>query len=65
MGVWGRCHRGSEFFEVDLRLPPFELTNFLHFYDEHTEHRKGMLLYDLKTLRKANWKAIRARAAEL
>ncbi len=63
MGEGG--HRGSEFFEVDLRLPPFELTNYLNFYPEHTNDRKGMLLYEIKTLRKADWKKIRARAAEL
>ncbi len=54
-----------EMFPIDLRQPPFELTNYLRFFDEHVYHKKGMLLYDMKTLRAANWKKIRERATEM
>lgn len=61
-GPWG-C--SGEDFKIDLRMPPFELEDYLHYYDEHTTDGKGVLLYDIKKLRKTNWKAMRTRVAKL
>eukprot|EP00884_Botryococcus_braunii_P014083 jgi/Botrbrau1/22676/Bobra.0132s0020.1 len=53
---------GGDMFPIDLRLPPFKLTKYLHYYNEHTPDGKGMLLYEIKTLRKTDWNRVRSEA---
>lgn len=55
------CSPRSDYFNIDLRQPPYSLSNPAAVYSEETpgEVNKLQLLYNLDELREANFEAMR------
>ncbi len=58
-----RVFRAGSYFDVDVRLPPFNLTEPLRVYNEHSSKlaatpEKYLLLYSTEYLRSKDWDAV-------